>query len=128
MRIGGGMSRTPDTLYSLHNLAQLYRDVGRTIEAESCYRRALAGRRQALGLNHRQTNLTLKELAELLVTQQRYTEAEPFALDLVERHLQSAHTTPDESQTALELIVSLYESWGNLEKADEYRQKLADLP
>ncbi|HTJ32911.1 MAG TPA: tetratricopeptide repeat protein, partial [Dactylosporangium sp.] len=55
-----------DVLAALHNLAAVRADLGDTAEAAALYRRALDGKRRALGPDHPETVLTLTSLSAVV--------------------------------------------------------------
>jgi tetratricopeptide (TPR) repeat protein len=92
----------PDTLTSLHNLAQLYQAQGQYREAELFYQKALQLCEKVRGPEHPDTLESLNDLAMLYQAQGRYEEAEPFlqkALRLREKVLGPEHPTPWRAST-----------------------------
>ena len=84
----------PDTLGSVGNLANLYRDQGKYEQAEPLYVRALEGREAALGAAHPSTLASVNNLAILYYQQGKYEQAEPLyvrALEGYEAALGAAH-------------------------------------
>jgi tetratricopeptide (TPR) repeat protein len=85
---------------ALNNLAQLYGDVGRDVEAEPLYKRALAIIEKTVGLDSVDIAPELNNLAALYQRQLRYVEAEPLfkrALTIREKSLPAGH--PDIGQS-----------------------------
>jgi tetratricopeptide (TPR) repeat protein len=66
----------PDTLWTMHNLADVYDSQGRHSEAETQYKLVLALREKQLGLEHPDTLRTMHCLAIAYKSQGRYSEAE----------------------------------------------------
>lgn len=56
----------PDTLGTVQNLANIYRDKGRYDDAEELYKRALAGREEQLGPDHPDTLRTVNNFTIFL--------------------------------------------------------------
>jgi tetratricopeptide (TPR) repeat protein len=80
----------PDTLQSMHHLADVLDQESRYAEAEKCARQTLDTRRRVLGAAHRDTLSSMSELARILNDQGRYREAEKLnreALDAAMRVL-----------------------------------------
>ena len=101
-----------DVAGALNNLALLYSDQGRDIEAEPLYKRAIAIMEKIGGLDSGGAAAELNNLAALYQRQERYTEAEPLfnrALALREKSLPNGH--PDIGQ-ALNNLATLYEKEG----------------
>ena len=67
-----------DVSIPLSNLAELYCDQGRYLEAEALYERVLAIREGVLGPYHPSVSVVLTRVADLYRAQGRYTEAEPL--------------------------------------------------
>jgi CHAT domain-containing protein/Tfp pilus assembly protein PilF len=94
---------------ALNNLAQLFGDVGRDVEAEPLYKRALAIMEKTVGLDSVDIAPELNNLAALYQRQLRYVEAEPLfkrALAIREKSLPAGH--PDIGQS-LNNLATLYE-------------------
>ncbi len=84
-KLGAG---NPDTLRSMHELAEVLRLESRPQEAEKWCREALDRRRRELGANNRSTLSSLNLLALILNDEGRYPEAEKLhreALDVARR-------------------------------------------
>ncbi len=116
----------PATAISLNNLAELYREIGDFLKAESLYRRALAIREKALGPEHPKTATSLGNLAALYYSSGDYTKAEPIlrrTLAIREKALGPEH--PDTATTLNNLALLCY-SMGEYAKADSLlRRSLA---
>jgi tetratricopeptide (TPR) repeat protein len=116
----------PNTLRSLNNLANLYRNQGQYEQAEPLYQRALEARERVLGPEHPDTLGSLNNLANLYADQGQYEQAEPLyqrALEAYERVLGPEH--PDTAQTLGNLAL-LYSNQGKFELAVPlYQQTLA---
>lgn len=100
---------TKDLAGAINNLAQLYGDIGRDVEAEPMFERALAIMEKVVGLDSVDIAPELNNLAALYQRQQRYAEAEPLfkrALALSERSLPPNH--PDLGR-ALNNLATCYE-------------------
>nr|WP_236600648.1 tetratricopeptide repeat protein [Ktedonobacter sp. SOSP1-85] len=74
----------PETAQTLHDLALLYRDQGKYVEAEPLYRQALHIQEQVLGPTHSETAETLHDLGIFFQKQGELYEA----FSLVERALE----------------------------------------
>ena len=66
----------PDIALCLNNLAGIYREQGRSREAEELYRQSLAIWEQQLGTDNRNVATSLNNLAGLCEDQGRYEDAE----------------------------------------------------
>ena len=87
-------------IYSLNDLAELYRAQGKYAEAEPLFKRALANQEKVLGPKHRKVAPSLNGLALLYQAQGKYAEAEPFfrrVLAILEKALGPEH--PDVATT-----------------------------
>ncbi|MFM7219328.1 MAG: tetratricopeptide repeat protein [Nodosilinea sp.] len=108
---------------ALNNLAVLYTDMGRYVEAEPLYQKALAIREKVLGPDHPDTADSLNYLANFYASQGRYSQAEPLyqrALAIREKAL-----GPDHPSTASSLnnLAFLYQSQGRYSQAEPLYQR-----
>ena len=79
---------------NLYSLATLYHAQGKYREAEPLYRRSLALKEKALGLEHPDVATSLNNLALLHISQSKYGEAEPLyqrSLAILEKTLGPEH-------------------------------------
>ncbi|MCJ1462094.1 hypothetical protein MMC07_000694 [Pseudocyphellaria aurata] len=76
----------PYTLWSVCNLARIKNALGYSDEAESIMRAALPIAERNLGENHLGPLAGKAHLAQVLVSQKRYSEAEAILLDVIQRH------------------------------------------
>jgi CHAT domain-containing protein/Tfp pilus assembly protein PilF len=116
----------PDVATILNNLVRLYRNQGRTAEAEPLLQRALAIREKALGRDHPDVATSLNDLAVLYRDQGRTAEAEPLykrSLAIWEKALGPDH--PDVA-TSLNNLAGLYGTEGRYAEAEPlYKRSLA---
>ena len=124
----------PDTLASVHRLAELRRHQARQREAEDLYREAVEGRTAALGPEHGDTLSTRDSLARLFIDQGRHDDAEAEATD-VRRIRERVLTADDPGRLAsLHTLGLLYRVQGRYEEAeplfaqalDQRRRQLGD--
>jgi tetratricopeptide (TPR) repeat protein len=108
------------------NLAGLYASQGRYTDAEPLYKRSLAIKEKALGLDHPSTAINLNNLAELYREQGRYAAAEPLfkrALAIHEKAFGPDH--PDVAQS-LNNLAGLYNNQGRYADAEPlFKRSLA---
>jgi esterase/lipase superfamily enzyme len=113
----------PSEIDALNKRVADLREAGKTEEAIAAAKRALALTEQRYGRTHAATAAALTTLAELLVAQARYAEAEP----LLKRALairQSAKQ-PDSGDIAIALynLGKLYEKQGKTKEAAEHLER-----
>ncbi len=112
---------------TLGNLAELYRDQEKYAQSEPLYGRALDIMRRLLGENDRSTIYAMKGMADMYRRQGKYAQAEPLLLSAYRGLAQRESTMSAASlEQAIESIVQLYESWGNSDRAAQWRQKLLE--
>ena len=107
-----------DVSIPLSNLAELYCDQGRYLEAEAVYERVLAIREGVLGPYHPSVSVVLTRVADLYRAQGRYTEAEPLyrrALTIYQTAFGPDHPS---SATTLNNLALLLFAQGRLEEAE----------
>ncbi|MCJ1359457.1 MAG: hypothetical protein MMC33_009459 [Icmadophila ericetorum] len=113
------------TLYTIYNLAILYKNQGRLAEAEAMYNRALEGKEKALGREHTSTLDTVNNLAALYSVQGRLAEAEDMfnrALEGKEKALGREHTS---TLTTITNLAILYRTQGRLDEAETMFARLS---
>ncbi|MCJ1268890.1 hypothetical protein MMC22_008778 [Lobaria immixta] len=76
----------PYTLWSICNLARIKNSLGDSDEAEGMMRAALPIAERNLGENHFGPLAGKAQLAQVLVSQKRYHEAEAIFIDVIQRH------------------------------------------
>ena len=118
----------PSVSWSLNNLAFLYDNQGRYVDAEPLYRRALAIAEKTLGPDHPSVAISLNNLARLFERQGLYADAEPLykrALDINEKALGPDHPTV---AISLNNLASLYKDQRRYADAEPlYKRSLAIL-
>jgi tetratricopeptide (TPR) repeat protein len=115
-----------DDTWAYENLAGMFADQDRYMEAEEMYERALAGKEKARGPEHTSTVSTVNNLGILYRTQGRLAEAEAMyerALAGKEKALGSEHTSTLDTVNNLGI---LYADQGRLAEAEAmYERALA---
>ena len=102
----------------------IYEQTGRTEEAEKLLREAVQLRSQYSPQGHFMRAVAEGELGQFLSTHKRFDEAEPLLLSSYESLKNSQAPNSPRVRTAHEHLVALYENWGRLDTAAEYRSKL----
>lgn len=77
---------SPYTLWSISNLARIKNALGYSVEAEGMMRVALPIAERNLGENHFGPLAGKAQLAQVLLSQRRYEEAETILIDVIQRH------------------------------------------
>ncbi len=118
----------PDTRGSLNNLAQIYGKLARPLDEEGVRRRKLAAVERELGPDSPDTLLARLELAEFLVRNAVFEEAEELLLAAWDRHgLAGAGMTPDAALRIPEALIALYEFWARPEQAARWTARRDEL-
>ncbi|HXJ57057.1 MAG TPA: serine/threonine-protein kinase [Verrucomicrobiae bacterium] len=120
----------PETLTLLNNLAAAYQDAGRIGEAKQLFGESLAIY-EAKAPDRWRAFETRGLLGACLLAQKNYADAEPLLLSGYEGMKQREHQSPKaittELKPALKALVQLYEETGRLDRAAEWKQKLAEF-
>src|SRR5271169_6087450 len=74
----------PDTLMSMHNLAEMYRQQGKMMEAAKMHEEVLAKYQVILGNDHPATLTSMQNLAETYRQQGKMTEAAKMHEEMLE--------------------------------------------
>jgi serine/threonine protein kinase/tetratricopeptide (TPR) repeat protein len=118
----------PDTLSIMNNLAAAYLKNGDFTKAEPVLRDCV-NLRYKTQPDALLTFATQSQLGASLLGQQKYAEAEPLLLAGYERMKQREDKILPQDKLrlteALERLVQLYDAWGQKDKADDWRKKLA---
>jgi tetratricopeptide (TPR) repeat protein len=108
----------PGVAVSLHNLAELYNDLGKYAEAEPLYMRSLSIKEKVLGPDHPNVAISLNNLALLYYSQGKYGEAEPLymrCLAISEKVLGPDHPNVAISLNNLALLYRAQAKYGEAE-------------
>src|SRR5262249_19042579 len=110
---------------TLHNLAELYRVLGRFAEAVPLYRRDLAITEKSLGPTHHSVGATLNSLGVLYRALGRYTEAEELCKRSIVIYENALGTEHPRVASSLNSLALLYESQGRNGEAEAlYRRSI----
>ncbi|MFC1530062.1 tetratricopeptide repeat protein [Gemmatimonadota bacterium] len=115
-----------NTLASMHNIASILHVLGRHAQAESLYTETLGLREQVLGESHPHTLYTKGNLAEIFALQERWEEAETQFLNTIALFSSDVDLgiTHFRAQRYISSLAEMYEAWGKLDRAAEWRAKL----
>ncbi len=121
--------RSSERTLTLGSLATLLWEQGDLVGAEEAQREVVALSREQWGADQPTTAFSTGKLADILIEQRRYAEAERMLLDGL-RPLQAAHGHDDHGsvQMLLRKLVLLYDAWGKPDQAARYRAQLVDDP
>lgn len=112
-------------IYPLLRLAHIYLDTGKPDEAEPFLRRSLVIQLESSGKDHWMVGVIKNRLGRCFTAMDQFEEAEPFLLkghEILSEQLGDNH---NRTHTAIENLVSLYDSWEKPGKADEFKKLLA---
>ena len=116
-----------DTTTSLNNLAEVYRSMGRYVEAEPLYVRALEIRKATLGTEHFNTATSFNNLALLYQLMGRYVEAEPLYLQTVKIYEAQAGADHPSTGQSLNNLATLYESMDRYLEAEQLHTRSLEI-
>jgi serine/threonine protein kinase/tetratricopeptide (TPR) repeat protein len=118
-------SQHPQVGLFLETLAETLCREEKPAEAEPPAREAIAIFKKALPNGHPYIAVTQSVLGGCLVLARRYPEAETLLRDSYAALAASAGPGSPETRTALQRMVTLYDAWGQPDKAAHYRSELA---
>jgi len=108
---------------SANDLAVLYTNAGRPLEAELLFRRALAIRENGLGPDHPGVGAAVQNLGILYAIQKRYQEAEPLLKRSLAINLNEYGGKHVRTALALKTLSSFYAIQGQLREAEQLIHK-----
>ncbi len=117
----------PELAVALSLLGRILVQAGQFDRAEPLLHESLAISRQKLPAGHWTTLRTQVVLAEALAAQGAFDEAEPLLLDSYSRFNETIGASHVRTLDALQRLVSLYDTRGMPDKAEEYRSLLPQL-
>ncbi len=103
------------------------RSAGKSAEAIAAAKGALVLTERAYGPNHAATAAALTRLAELLIEQKRYADAEPLLKRALAIREKDKGSSPRETAVALDNLAALYEKQGNSVQAKPLADRAAGL-
>ena len=95
--------------------------------AYTIIRQALGELRELLGESDRGTLATLRGLVDVMIRRKKFAETEPLAIECYELHAAAYGDTNTNTVRAIELLIDLYEGWGNEDRASQWRDRLPAL-
>jgi tetratricopeptide (TPR) repeat protein len=106
-----------------NDLAVVYANSGRPLEAELLFTRALAIGERGLGADHPGVGATIQNLGILYATQERYREAEPLLKRSLAINLKEYGGTHPRTALSLKTLSSFYAIQGQMGEAERLIQK-----
>jgi len=114
-----------DTLDSIYSLGRLYQNQGRFAEAAPFLREELAACRTKYGSEHEETLVSMYNLSVVLQSMDEFAQAEELATELCSTRESVSGEAHPQTRSAIELLVSLYESWDRADPAGGHDAKAA---
>ena len=114
-----------DTLDSIYSLGRLYQNQGRFAESAPYLREELAACRTKYGSEHEETLVSIYNLAIVCQSMGEFAQAEELATELCATRESVSGETDPQTRSAIELLVSLYESWDRADPGAGYDAKAA---
>jgi len=106
-----------------NDLAVVYANTGKPLEAEILFTRALAIGEKGLGPDHPGVGATVQNLGILYATQERYQEAEPLLKRSLAINLKEFGGAHVRTALSLKTLSSFYAIQGHLSEAEQLIQK-----
>ena len=106
-----------------NDLAVVYANSGRPLEAELLFSRALAIGEKGLGADHPGVGATIQNLGILYATQERYREAEPLLKRSLAINLKEYGSKHARTALSLKTLSSFYAIQGQMSEAERLIQK-----
>jgi tetratricopeptide (TPR) repeat protein len=116
--------RAAETIFTMHDVANVRRDLGKFDEAEALYVELESLLPVAVGLGPDTAADVSGNRGVNFAKQQRWAEAEPLLLRNLELRSPRVPDSEGAVQSALRMLVTLYERMGKPERADEFRKRV----
>lgn len=116
----------PMIIYPLLGLAHIHLDTDEPKKAEPFLRRSLEIQLESSGENHWMVGVIKSRLGRCLTAMNQFKEAEQFLIEGHEILAEQLGETHERTHTAIENLVSLYDLWEKPDKADEFKNLLAE--
>ncbi|PWU10955.1 MAG: hypothetical protein C5B51_03515 [Terriglobia bacterium] len=127
-RIQGKFDQQPVVEASIrHTMSKTYRDLGLYIEAQRQEERALDLRRRALGETHRDSMLSLNDLALLLLDQEKYDQATPLFAKVLEVSRRLRGEADHDTLSSMNNLASAYQKQGKYGLAEPLYHRVLEL-
>jgi len=110
-----------------NDLAVVYANSGKPVEAELLFSRALAIGEKGLGADHPGVGATIQNLGILYATQERYREAEPLLKRSLAINLKEFGSKHARTALSLKTLSSFYAIQGQLGEAEQLIHKSLDI-
>lgn len=116
----------PMIIYPLLGLAHIHLDTGKPDAAEPFLQRSLDIQLESSGEDHWKVGVIKSRLGRCFTAMDEFEKAEPFLIDGHEILSEQLGDNHNRTRTAIENLVSLYDSWEKPGKADEFKKLLAE--
>jgi hypothetical protein len=121
----------PHTLSTLFELAKLLRQTGQPAESIQLHEQALKLRREQLGIAHKDTQASLKAVAESYLANNRFAESEAMLIQCAEGEKSRTTINPiaaDKPSSLPDLFIQLYTKWNKPEEVKKWQAEKDKLP
>ena len=122
-----GAQQEPEACEAMQMMGELLENRDRLAEAEGMYRRALEGRRRALGEDDPATLTSMTYLAKALRRQQKFDAAEPLLADALARCRRTLGTDDWRTCAAMHAMALLLRERGNLDEAEPILREAVEV-
>jgi eukaryotic-like serine/threonine-protein kinase len=119
-------SEHPDMGHGMNGLALVLRDQGRFAAADSLYEETIGMRLRLLGPEHPAVATSLNDRGVLMREQGDYARAESLLLQALRMRRATLGDGHLQVERSVRNLITLYERWGRPDRAESYRQLLAD--
>ncbi|MDZ7717767.1 MAG: tetratricopeptide repeat protein [Balneolaceae bacterium] len=116
----------PMITYPLLGLAHIHLDTGEPEKAQPLLQRTLDIQISSSGENHWMVGLIKSRLGRCLTAMEKFEEAEPLLIEGYKILAEELGDTHSRTHTAIENLVTLYDSWTKPEKLEEFKNLLAE--
>ena len=126
--IDTGLTKDPELQAQMMEvMGNVYKSLGLYSKSESLLRRAIAIRRQALGVDHPDTLKSMYDLADVLMEASKYSEAEKLARETMDVRRRRLGAQNHDTLAAMSKLALIQQNEGHYAEAEKLNRSVLDV-